>query len=111
MNDEGRERRRLKRFMSRIPATYVCGKLTGRGAVKNLSKEGLFVRSDTVPEPGQTVHVLLQPPENPKVEVVGTVRWTTDQLPSRAPGQTGFGLRIEDPPDAYLELFARILLN
>ena len=111
MNDEGRERRRLKRFMARIPATYVCGGLIGRGAVKNLSKEGLFMRSDRVPAPGETVHVLLQPPGNPKVEVVGIVRWTTDQVPSRAPGQTGFGLRIEQPSDAFLELFARILLN
>ena len=111
MNDEGRERRRLKRFMSGIPASFVCGSQAARAVVRNLSKEGLFLRSDTLPAPGATVQVLLQPPGNPKVEVMGIVRWTTDQLPDRIPGQTGFGVRIENPPDAFLELFARLLLN
>ena len=88
-----------------------CGSQAARGVVRNLSKEGLFLRSDTLPEPGATVQVLLQPPGNPKVEVMGIVRWTTDQLPDRVPGQNGFGVRIENPPDDFLELFARLLLN
>ncbi len=49
----GRERRQLKRFMSRIPAIFVCGSLKAEGYVKNLSKEGLFVRTESLPLPGQ----------------------------------------------------------
>ena len=81
--------------MSRIPATFISGPITAQGSVKNLSKEGLFLRCSELPEPGDIVHVLLQPPGNPKVEVEGIVRWTTEQLPERAPGQSGFGLVIQ----------------
>ena len=35
MNDEGRERRRLKRFMAGVPASFVCGSQAARG-VKQL---------------------------------------------------------------------------
>ena len=89
---------------------FVGGALQADGHVKNLSKEGLFLRTDSLPLPGQPVQVLLMPPDGPEVEVVGTVCWTTDQVPDRSP-QKGFGLKIDDPTDAYLEFFQRVLLN
>ncbi len=54
--------------------------------------------------------MLLIPPDGTKVEVQGTVCWTTDQVPDRSP-QKGFGLKIDAPTDRYLELFQHILLN
>ena len=96
--------------MSRIPAIFVCGSLKAEGHVKNLSKEGLFVRTESLPLPGQSIHLLLIPPDGTKVEVQGTVCWTTDQVPDRSP-QKGFGLKIDAPTDRYRDLFQRILLN
>ena len=106
----GRERRQLKRFMARIPAMFMCGGMTSEGYVKNLSKEGLFLRTESLPKPGEPVHVLLRPPEGERVEVKGVVCWTTDQVPDRSP-QKGFGMLIDAPTTEYLELFQNVLLN
>ncbi len=48
----GKERRRLKRVVKRIPIRFSAGGLRGQGHIKNLTKEGLYIRSHLLPEPG-----------------------------------------------------------
>ena len=76
----GRERRRLRRIGSRISVQFQAGTLRGTGHIKNLTQEGLFVRSHILPEPGESVYVTLTTPEGTKIEVTGVVRWTTAQM-------------------------------
>jgi hypothetical protein len=53
----GRERRRmLRRAIPSIRAAFEAGELRGVGHVKNVSKEGLFLRSDILPQPGSEIH-------------------------------------------------------
>jgi hypothetical protein len=106
----GIERRKLKRFMTRIPAIFRCGPLTGKGFVKNLSKEGLFLRTDRLPKPGMRVQIVIEGPDGGKIEVVGMVRWTTEQIPDREP-QPGFGMRFDGVTEDYIDFFERVLLS
>jgi len=108
---DGIERRKLKRRVKRIPAVFTCGALSGTGHVKNLSKEGLFLRVDRLPDVGQAIRVVIQASNGEKVEVVGTVRWTTAQLPNAETVSTGFGMVIQDPSEAYREFFEELLVT
>lgn len=106
----GRDRRKLRRYAKRIPAMFVSGSLCGQGHVKNLSKGGVFMRTERLPDPGAEVSILIQSPDGRKVEVTGTVCWTTDQIPAED-AQPGFGMQISTRNEAYLEFFGDLLLN
>jgi DNA-directed RNA polymerase specialized sigma24 family protein len=74
------ERRKLRRILKRIPAAFEAGQLRGKGHIKNVSKEGLFVRTTVLPPTGTDVRVIFHDRTGSKIEVHGTVRWTTAQL-------------------------------
>ena len=97
--------------MKRIPATFESGKLRGQGYVKNVSKTGLFLRADTLPEAGSEVRVSVRDRKGAKVELRGTVRWTTRQLPPGSKAQPGFGVRIASDDPAFVEFFEQILFR
>jgi hypothetical protein len=108
---DGIERRKLKRRVKRIPAHYTSGAQSGAGHVKNLSKEGLFLRVDELPKVGHAIRVVIQAGDGSKVEVEGIVRWTTDQLPNAEAVSSGFGMIIESPSDAYRAFFEDLLVT
>ena len=81
----------------------------GNGHIKNLNLEGLFVRSDTLPAKGDAVSVIFFVPDGTKVEVSGTVRWTTAQLANSEDVKPGFGMHIDQQNDVYLEFYERLL--
>ena len=105
----GIERRRLRRILKRIPAAFEAGKLRGKGHIKNVSKEGLFVRTTALPNPGAQVRVVFHDRHGSKIEVRGTVRWTTAQLPAAEKAKPGFGVYIPRGNDAFDEFFEQIL--
>ncbi len=105
----GIERRRLRRVMKRIPAAFEAGKLRGKGHIKNISKEGLFLRTSVLPAAGTAVRVVFHDRHGSKVEVRGTVRWTTEQLPPQEQAKPGFGVYIEPRNDEFNEFFEHIL--
>ncbi len=105
----GIERRRLRRVMKRIPAAFESGKLRGKGYIKNISKEGLFVRTSVLPNAGSAVRIVFHDRNGSKVEVRGTVRWTTLQLPPEETAKPGFGVFIEPGNDEFSEFFENIL--
>jgi hypothetical protein len=105
------ERRRLRRILKRIPAAFEAGALRGKGHIKNVSKEGLFVRTAVLPPVGCEVRVLFPARNGSKIEVHGTVRWTTDQLPEGEKAKPGFGVYIPRGNDDFEEFFEQILLG
>ena len=110
MTDQtGIERRRLRRILKRIPAAFEAGKLRGKGHIKNVSKEGLFVRTSALPNTGASVRVVFHDRHGSKIEVRGTVRWTTAQLPPDEKAKPGFGVYIPRGNDAFDEFFEQIL--
>ncbi len=112
MSDSGHpERRRLRRVVKRIPVWFVCGTLQGDGHVRNLSKEGLFLCTEVMPEAGDMVQVLIKRENGTKVELIGSVRWTTEAVPERSEGYPGFGIRLEPVTDDYRDFFESLLLH
>lgn len=106
----GKERRKLKRVVKRIPIRFETGGLRGQGHIKNLSREGLFIRSHLLPAPGDMVCVVFGAPNGQKVEIIGTVRWTTAQL-QNSDAPPGFGVRIDQPGPDFREFYESILLQ
>jgi hypothetical protein len=112
MSDQSKKnRRRLKRIVKRVPARFQSHGLIGQGHIKNITKEGLFLRTDRLPARGAPVRVIFEPPHGPKVEVEGTVRWTTAQLPPSQDSAPGFGMKIDAVPEEFLEFFEQTLLR
>jgi hypothetical protein len=105
------ERRKLRRLLKRIPAAFEAGTLRGKGHVKNVSKEGLFVRSSVLPPVGSDVRVIFHDRNGSKIEIRGTVRWTTDQLPAAEKAKPGFGVYIARGNEDFDEFFGQILLG
>ncbi len=105
------EKRRLKRTVRRIPVTFASGATHGNGHIKNLSQEGLFLRTDTLPASGDLVSAVLFVPDGGKIEVFGTVRWTTAQLAVSEDVKPGFGMHIDQRNDAYLQFYEHLLTH
>ncbi len=110
-NSGGKERRKLKRFVRRIPAKFSTASIEGTGHVKNLSKEGLFMRTNCLPQAGEEVQLIILTRDRRKIEVVGVVRWSTAQLDNHTPAQPGFGVYIESRSPEFVEFFTDLLLN
>ncbi|MCP4007455.1 MAG: hypothetical protein GY725_25020 [bacterium] len=110
MSDANSERRKLKRAVERIPAAFETASFRGTGYIKNVTKEGLFVRADQLPPPMEPVRVIFHNRDGNKIEVIGSVRWTTDQL-QREDTKPGFGMRIETQSPDFLEFFEQILVR
>ena len=103
------EKRRLRRAVTRIHATFVAGNTRGDGHIKNMSPDGLFLRTDTLPVRGDPVCVVFNLPDGSKVEVAGTVRWSTAQLAQSEEAKAGFGMLIDPQNDLYLEFYEGLL--
>ena len=110
-NSSGKERRKLKRFVRRIPAKFSTSTVEGTGHVKNLSKQGLFMRTNCLPQAGEEVQIIILTRERRKIEVIGVVRWTTAQLGDRTAAQPGFGVYFAKGSDEFVDFFTDLLLN
>ena len=102
-----RSKRRHKRIAKRLTALVYADGEYANGHVKNLSKLGLFVRSNMMPSPGTEVRVRFETITGEKIEVEGVVRWNTSGLPTEE-GTGGFGVYIPKPPKEYLNFFAQM---
>ena len=98
----------VKKLMRPISARFEAGSRVGQGQVSNLAPAGLFVATEDLPEPEERVYVSFTGPSGVRIEVEGTVRWTTAERPSEPPG---FGMQIDDPPAEYAEFFEWVLMQ
>jgi hypothetical protein len=106
-----RDRRCLKRYVQRLEAHFQSGRMRGIGHVRNLSKEGMFIGSDRLPQPGAPIALTIETAGGEKIDLNGTVRWTTAQLSNASEAPPGFGVRVEGRSPAYRELFEALLLR
>jgi hypothetical protein len=107
----GKERRKLRRTMSQIPVQFESEGVRGQGQIKNLHKEGLFVRSHLLPRPGSRVSLRFESARGKKLEIEGSVRWTTAQMPDAADAQPGFGVLLDRIDESYLRFYEKVLLG
>ena len=98
----------LRRSIPRIRAAFEAGELRGVGHVKNVSKAGLFLRSDVLPAPGSEIRILFHDRRGDKIELYGSVCWTTAQLADPL-ARPGFGVQITDGGTAFRAFYEEIL--
>lgn len=111
MAPQGRERRRLRRVLKRIPVQFETASVRASGHIKNLSKQGIFVRSNVLPMPGDRVSLVFEKRDGSKVEVAGIVRWTTAQIGDPEAAQPGFGVELSGETREFHSFFEEILLH
>jgi hypothetical protein len=99
----------LRRAIPSIRAAFEAGELRGVGHVKNVSKEGLFLRSDILPQPGSEIRVLFHDRRGDKIELHGCVRWTTAQLAGDRGARPGFGVQLSKVDPAFRAFYEEIL--
>lgn len=106
--DKRRELARIpvKRVMKPLRAGFATKTLRGHGQVVNLSKAGMFIASDELPRPGESIKVLFEDATGAKLEVAGNVRWTTEDDDVDI---SGFGMKIEKPSRDYLDFCDELL--
>ena len=105
----GAERRKLRRYLAAIDCAFEAAAVVGHGQIVNISQQGVFVRSDRLPESNAQIALEIDP-EGAGIRASGTVRWTTDQLPPGAVHPRGFGVLV-DPTEEFLTLYEHILLH
>ena len=93
----------------RITAIFDAPSFSGKGYVLNISKNGMFLRSDVLPAPGEPVSVMFLDLSGGTVETSGTVRWTTEELDAGKVAKPGFGIRIEHASREYLTFYQSLL--
>jgi len=83
---------------------YVC-----TGFTQDISPTGIFVRSAHIPELGLTVSLKLLLPEGQKLRVRGTVvRSYLAPANLRRYIASGYGVHLNEAPEAYFQLLARL---
>jgi PilZ domain-containing protein len=89
---------------SRIAVRFMAEGAEGLGHLKNVSRAGMFVRSNDLPRPECTITIQFDNPTGGTVNLRGEVRWTTDGQGAvdRSPG---FGVQILEPPREFAEFF------
>ena len=77
VNASARARRRV--LTSRIPIRFMAEGTEGVGHLKNVSRAGMFVRSNDLPRPECSIAIQFDAPETGvSINLRGEVRWTTD---------------------------------
>jgi hypothetical protein len=100
---EALERRDQRRLWRQLPCKLLVDGRCRRGIVRDLSARGLFVKTREELPPGADVIVAFRVPEGPRfvLEAAAPRRDRVSLSLSRLTAD-GVGLRIEDPPTAYL---------
>ncbi len=129
MNPERRKHKRIRLTgkLKPIPATFktesvlqVLGTSAkhGEGHIRSLSREGLFIATETVPTVGEFVTVIFSDRSCSKIEVCGTVRSTSAEqglVPARKRiglgnwPDSGFGMQLKSLTDEYQEFYEELL--
>ena len=90
---------------SRIPVRFVAEGSEGVGQLKNVSRAGLFVRSNDLPRPEAGISLQLEVPgTGTSINLRGEVRWTTDGS-GTADASPGFGVQLHEPSREFTEFF------
>jgi Tfp pilus assembly protein PilZ len=104
VNASARARRRV--LTSKIPVRFMAEGAEGVGHLKNVSRAGLFVRSNDLPRPEAAISLQLEiPGTNTLINLRGEVRWTTDGSGSTADGSPGFGVQLLEPSREFGDFF------
>ncbi len=93
------QKRRSKRVIKRLEVTFTARGLSYTGITSDISREGIFIRTQKGLPPGITVDVELYLPSGEILKMRGVVKRTI-----KTPFQqikNGMGVELTDPPQKY----------
>jgi hypothetical protein len=100
------ETRVTRRRRAEMTVEFSQGSLRGTGVTGDISRRGMFVRSNLVPGTGPVLRLTVNLPGGRKLSLTGRVVRSVDTgEPAGAP--TGFGLRLVDDWPEYDEIFGK----
>ena len=101
------EKRTARRRKAEMTVEFTQGAFHGTGVIGDLSRRGMFVRSNRIPGTGPALRLTVNLPEGRKLVLTGrVVRSAEDSSPSKPP--SGFGLRLSDDSPDYEDLLSRL---
>ena len=110
MNQPRKHKRvRMSRKLKPIHAAFKTKEVRGKGEIATLSREGMFIATDSLPSPEAFITVVFPDSSGNQIEVTGTVRWTTAQLPPGKCSKPGFGMCLDFQSDEYEAFYEEIL--
>ena len=108
----------------RVPVRFAGGSIGGRGCVRNLSQEGMYLEVDHLPPRRAQVLITLEVPGRQEVQVRARVVWHTDLRTDPVLGEedeatiglsehddAGFGVMVETSELAWRKFFASVVLS
>ncbi len=101
-----RETRTIRRHKAEMTVEFSQGALQGNGVTGDISRRGMFVRSNLAPGTGPVVRLTVNLPGGRKLALTGRVVRSVEGAPA-APTSPGFGLRLVDDWPEYEKLFGR----
>ena len=106
------EHRRLKRITVDLEARLFFGRTVYSGIIRNISEEGMFVRTSPIYTPidldsGTTLQIECRLPAGEELNLNCSVKWSLKIPPENL--RSCIGIKIIDPPVEYKE-FVKILL-
>lgn len=101
------EKRTARRRKAEMPVEFSQGGFQGTGVTGDVSRRGMFIRSNRIPGAGPVLRLTVNLPEGRKLVLTGRVVRSAGPGWSSA-GATGFGLRLADEWPEYEDLFSRL---
>jgi hypothetical protein len=100
--EQGRPRQKYPRYHvapGRFPVRFAGGSISGRGCLRNVSSEGMYLQVDHVPRRHSDVLITIEIPGRDEVQVRARVVWNTAlgmPAPTEIPGPAaGFGVVVQ----------------
>ncbi len=91
-----------------IPTDFVAGAVRAQGKIRNLGSRGLFIRTESVPEEGDSIRLRFEAPDGEPVSAEGLVWWTTGERELRWEEQ-GFGVCLLAASASYRAMIDRLI--
>ena len=91
-----------------IPTDFVAGPVRAQGKIRNLGSRGLFIRTESVPEEGDSIRLRFEAPDGEPVSVEGLVWWTTGEREIRW-DERGFGVQLLAASASYRTMIDRLI--
>jgi PilZ domain len=101
-----KQTRTVRRRKAEMTVEFSQGALQGAGVTGDISRRGMFVRSNLAPGTGPVVRLTVNLPGGRKLAMTGRVVRSVESAPT-ARTSPGFGLRLVDDWPEYDEIFGR----
>ncbi len=96
------------RIRTLIQTDFVAGPVRAQGKIRNVGSGGLFIRTGSVPEEGDSIRLRFESPDGEPVSVEGLVWWTTGKRALHR-DQQGFGVRLLAATASYRIMIDRLM--